>query len=360
MTKQLSSRQVALMLILAIVANKLIMLPGMISFDARQDMWLAFLISFVIDFLFCMIYLYFSRKLDKPLLQVLEQKYGRIVASFFAICTSIVFLLKTTELFGECYLFFDNVMYVEINRYIFTACFLTFVLYFGSRKLRTVGRTNEIMFFLFVVIMAFCLFLALDSSDYSQIFPICELGLQNIFVTVFKHNIWFGDFLLIFLFVGNMQKDEHATSKIIWSYIIGELIVLTFVILFTATFGKTAQMHRVAIIDMTEYRPRLLSEGRINWVIDLIYPISALIGLGIYSNAGISALDYCTNPQKKTNTVAVLIFSSLLLAIELGFQFSQQNIINMLTTYACYFSAAIQYLMPLCLLLMIQKKEKAK
>lgn len=360
MTKQLTSRQAGLILVVAIVANKLIMLPSILSFHTFQDAWLAFLMSFAIDFLFCMIFVYFLQKLDKPILQILQQKYGRVVAIIFGLCVAIVFLLKSAEMFGECYLFFDSVMYIEIDKYIFSGCFLALTLYFSSRKFRTVGRTNELMFFLFATAIGFCLFLSIDSTDPSRIFPIGASGFGAISNAVFRHNLWFGDFLLLFLFVGDVQKVKHTNAKILWGYLVGELIVLIFVFLFVGTFGRTAQLHRTAIIDMTEYRPRLASEGRINWVIDLIYPIFALIGLGIYANAGVYALDFCINTRKKTNIVAVLIFSALLLSIAIVLRSSQQKLYDFATQYFCYFSFAVQYLMPLVLIFMVSKKENAK
>ena len=85
MQKQLTDRQTGLILIVSILANKLLMLPGIMCFESKNSAYLVFLLSFLIDFLFVMIFLYINQKIDMPIFKFLENRFGKIVAIVFAL-----------------------------------------------------------------------------------------------------------------------------------------------------------------------------------------------------------------------------------------------------------------------------------
>ena len=357
MKKQLTARQTGLILIVSILANKLLMLPGIISVDAKQNAWLVFFASFVVDFLFLMIFLYVSSKIDVPIFEYLQKRFGNAVAILFAIPIIITFVFKTVDIFGECYLFFEQVMYVKIDQIIFMACFAIMILYLGSRAFRTLGRTIELVFFVFVISLFLCLYMSIGSVNTSNLFPVFQTQPTTFFYEIFSHNLWFGDFLAMFLLVGNIKTDKNTNRHIMIDYLIGVTIVLMAVVIFTCVFGNTAPMHKMAIIEITEYTPRLTTEGRLNWLIDLIFPFVNILGLGIYANMGTKALEFCLPKKIATNIIAVTIFAGLVFASALIINISYPNLYALISEYVCYISAFAQYILPIFLILLLQKKE---
>lgn len=357
MQKQLTDRQTGLILIVSILANKLLMLPGIICFEAKNNAYLVFLLSFLIDFLFVMIFLYINQKIDMPIFKFLQNKFGKAVAVLFALPIIITFAFKCVDIFGECYLFFDQVMYVQVNQIIFMTCFLIMILYLGSRAYRTIGRSIELLFFVFVISLFLSLYMSIGSANWSYLLPLNATMPTTIFQTMFNHNLWFGDFLALFLLVGNIKMEKNSKRRILIDYIIGSCIVLLTVVIFICVFENTASIHKMAIIDITEYTPRLTSEGRLNWVIDLIFPIVNIIGLGIFANMGTKALEFCLPKKISSNLIAVIFFAGMVFALAFFSNISYPNLYLMITKIGSYLSFITQYIFPIILIILCQKKE---
>ena len=357
MQKQLTSRQTGLILLVAIISNKLLLLPGILSFGAKNDAWIVVLFSFVIDFLFLLLFLHLANKIDEPLFLFLQKKYGKAVAICFAIPVCITFAFKCVDIFGECYLFFDQVMYVNVNQMIFMSCFIFMILYLGSRSWRTLGRTCELLFFVFAVSLFLSFYMSINSVNLSNILPFFSIRPNNLFSVILKNNLWFGDFVIMFLLVGNIKIEKNTNSHIMISYFAGEAVVLLFVVIFICVFGRTSAIHKMAIIDITENAPRITTEGRLNWMIDLIFPLVNILGLGIFANAGTKSLEYCLPKKISTNIVSVIIFAGIVCSFALISNISYPNLYKILSEFACYVSVITQYILPIFLLILCQKGE---
>ena len=141
-------------------------------------------------------------------------------------------------------------------------------------------------------------------------------------------------------------------------YLVASFIVLLTVIIFICVFSNTAPMHKMAIINITEYAPRLTTEGRLNWLIDLIFPLVNIIGLGIYANVGTKAIEVCLPQKISTNIISITIFTGLVLTLAIISNTSFSNLYAILTNYAAYVTFGSQYVLPIILILLCQKKEK--
>ena len=311
MQKQITERQAGLIIMVSVLANKLLMLPSLISFEAKNDAYLVFFASFLIDFLFILLFLYINDKIKMPIFKFLGQRYGKAIVVLFALPIVFVFALKCVDIFGECYLFFDQVMYVQVDQIVFMICFVIMILYLGSRAFRTLGRSIELLFFVFVISLFLSLYLSIGSADWSNILPIFATTPKTIFSSMFAHNVWFGDFLTLFLLVGHIKMEKHTNRRIAIDYIVADAIVLLAVVIFICVFDNTASMHKMAIINITEFMPRLTTEGKLNWLIDLIFPLVNIVGLGIYANMGSKATEACL-PQKFQQ---ILLLSQFLRAL---------------------------------------------
>ena len=357
MQKQLTTRQTGLILFVSILSNKLLMLPGILSFDASNNAWTIFLISFVIDFLFLLLFLYLTNKIDEPIFEYIKKRYGKFVAICFAIPVCATFAFKCVDIFGECYLFFDQVMYVQINQIIFMSCFVFMILYIGSRAWRTIGRTCELLFIIMLVSLSLSLYMSINSVNLSNLLPFFSIQPNSLFSVMFRHNLWFGDFAIMFLLVGNIKVEKDTNKQLMLTYVLGEFVVLLFVVIFIGVFGRTSSIHRMAIIDITENTPRITTEGRLNWVIDLIFPFVNILGLGIFASAGTKSIEFCLPKSISTNIVSVTIFAGIVVMLALISNISYPNLYDMSSKLACYISAFTQYMLPIFLLIMCQKGE---
>ena len=354
MEKSISARQGSLLIFVVMISSKLLSLNSLISYDMKNNTWLVFLISFAVDFLFAMLFLFFVKKINMPILDFLKKKFGAVFSKTVAILVVILFLFKTTAVMVDIYLFFVQLIYAEINRIIFIGCFLTIIFYFGSRKLQSLGRSIELIIWLIVFSLILSLTLSYRALKLENLLPLFD---TNIFITsknVLVHNLWFGDFWLLFFFVGNIKIERDTTKKLMWSYAISCFICLVFVLVFISTFGLTAPMHRVCVTGITEVMPRLMNQARFNWLVYFTFPIALVYGLGIYANCASSALKHCIKDDLKSkNTISTFITMAMELSICIVFRFTFTDFYLFVSSIYSYINFAIQYVLPIVLLVMI-------
>ncbi|MBR4124286.1 MAG: GerAB/ArcD/ProY family transporter [Clostridia bacterium] len=357
--QSVTTRQAGMMLFVAMICNKMLSLGSILSFDAKNDAWIIFVLQFGIDFLFSLIFLYFIKTIDKPILQYIKEKFGKVVSIVVAVLVGIIFLFKTTEVMVDTYLFFVHLIYADFDRVVFMACFLTIVYFFGSRQFRSLGRTSELLFALIVFSLAICFLMALKAIDVEKILPLFGTNFYTLGTNTIEHSLWFGDFWIFFFLIGNIKIEQKTTKKLIFSYLISCFVIILFVVMFICAFGHTASMHRVSNVDITEYAPRLIAQARFNWLAYFTFPISLVLGIGIYANCLNTCVKFCVREKfKSKNTISIFITTALVVAICVVFRFQYSPFYNFVTKYLFYYVLLVQYAVPIVLLLMINVRKR--
>ena len=249
-----------------------------------------------------------------------------------------------------------------MNKPMFLLAIAFFIVYLGSRNLNSIGRTMEILIYVvgFSIVLSFII--SFNAANLENLFPFLNYGVKNIVKNSFNHCFWFGDFLIMLFFVGNVKKEKHMHKKLVKSYLLSILVVMTIVVVFICVFSKTAPMHRTCILDIAELEPRLLSEGRFNWIVDFIFPIVSVFLVGLYSYCAIHSIQFCIKDFVKSNkTISVLIFLFFLAAAVILFRFNYNFFYDFLINIASYYCFVIQYLLSFAIFLIsINYKTKLK
>lgn len=292
MEKQLTVRQCCIIVFVLIIANKLMMLPSIISFNSANDAWLTFLLSFVLDFVIALGIIGIITHSKQTIVEFLKKKLGRIVTSVILAAISFIFILKIVDIMFETYTMFNEYIYVDFSSVLFFAVILLVIVYFGTRELRSLGRTVEILFTTICGALILSFFISVGSADFTNIFPILQTGISRIAQNSFIHIFWYCDSFILLFFVGNVKKEKHITKKFILSYLATILTVIVFVLIFTMAFANTASMHRTCILDIGENIPRLLTEGRFNWIIYFIFPIAPIFAIAVYSYFTVNCISF--------------------------------------------------------------------
>ena len=358
MVKPVSTRQASLIIMVAMLSTKLLSLNSIISYDISNNAWLIFFVSLVFDVLFSTIFIYLIFKIDMPILEYIKLKFGYGVSIIISILVGIMFLFKTTEIMVDIYLFFVQLIYTEVSRLVFISAFIIILFYFSSRYLQSIGRTIELLLYLIMFSLVLSIIISLKAVNFENLLPFLNINITTTAKSIFSHNLWFGDFWFLFFMIGNIKKEKDTAKKIIWSYIITSIIILIFVVIFTCVFGATASLHRVCVIDITEVSPRLTNQARFNWLVDFIFPIVLVLGLGLHSNcASICVKHLVKNSVKSKNTISSAIVIAIILAIGIIFRFTFTIFYNFIIEYFFYYNTFVQYILPLVILIMCELKQ---
>ena len=362
MQKQLTVRQACIIMFVLLVANKLMLLPSIISFASSSDSWLVFIFSFFVDFVMAMVIVAVMAKLDENIFQFLERKIGRVLTIIIASIIGLIFFMKIADLFMETFIMYNEKIYVDFSLLLYLLVIYCVIIYFGTRELRSLGRTVEILFTLILGGLILSFFISVGSADFSNILPLLETGVGNISRNAFNHIFWFADSFVMLFFVGNIKKEKGMSKKMLLSYLATMVIVVLFVILFISVFSNTASFHKSCILDIGENLPRLLTEGRFNWIVYFIYPITPIFAIAIYSYCAVKCTSYATSRnllRKKLFAVLFTLLSVSVILILTGFLWAKfYNFSSSIMPYVC---VAIEVIFPIILMIMsfVDNKKKA-
>lgn len=352
MEKQLTVRQCCIMMFVLIIANKLMMLPSIISFNSANDAWLTFLISFAVDFAVALAVIAIINKMDETIFKFLQRKIGRVFTAIIFFIISLIFILKIVDIMFQTFTMFNEYIYIDFYPLLFFAVMLGVVIYFSTREFRSLGRTVEILFTILCGALILSLLISVGSADFTNILPFMQTGINKIAQNSFNHIFWYCDSFVLLFFVGNVKKEDKMSKKFILSYIAIIFTVLTFVVIFTCAFANTAPMHRTCILDIGENLPRLLTEGRFNWIIYFIYPITPIFAVAIYSYLARNCLSYCieTVVMRKKIISTILICVNILVILIL-FNGLWNNFYPFASGIMPYVCCIIQIILPIILLM---------
>ncbi len=237
MRKEIDSSQLSVFVFMAVMALKIFLAPGLLIKYSGRDGWISMLIFVVIELVILLMILFIIKlNPDKNLYEVLKFGLGKIGAKIVLIIVSVFFGVKLIIMLGELKLFFNTSILKSINFVVCLIVLLFMLAVFTGKGLRPVGRMAQI-FFPFVLIALVVLFLlTVGNLEIVGLTPVI-VDKDEIFGTLAKFPIWFGDVAVLLVFTGRVkQKKKFILSSMI-SALISSVAVMYFAIVLFATYG---------------------------------------------------------------------------------------------------------------------------
>ncbi len=364
MIKDLTTRQASLMFFAVTIASKLLALPALIAQVAFNDLCWVFLFSFVIDGIFFLIFMSLIK--TNPNLtfrELLEKSLGKTACKIMFLLFGLYFILKAIIIAEESYVFFNETIYLEIDKFLYAFILILLVIYTSTLHLRTYGRLLEILIYIILFSLGLSLIISLTDVDLTNLLPIMANGVQPVFMAMIKHGFWFGDFMIFYYLLGNIKIEKKSTKSIFISWITASLVVMLFVVLFYGIFGRTASIHIESISEIAEYTPKLSVETRFNWIVTFIYPFLIYYIICLYCYFGHNSFSYLFNAkQKHTYWISALVIILILIVLLIS-NITYEKLYNFITDWFNYILLFVQYFIPLfipLIFLLFNKKRRAK
>ena len=292
-----------------------------------------------------------------------EKGYGKIMSKIILFLLGIFLTFKVAMLVRECYEFYNETVYVDFSWFKFLLPMGLIITYYSIKPLRGLGRASEILIY-FVLAAVFMAFLfSIPNADYLSIFPLMPLGAKPIFSAMFDYAFWFGDFLVLIFFMGDIKYEKKSFQKLYLNYVYAMVVVLIVTFLLYALFGSISPTYKTAIVDITEYVPRLSTSGRFTWIIIFLWPIALLYSMGIFQAFSTTCFSTCFCIKQNNQKYVAICSVCLTLGILISAGFSQTQLILFVTKAIKYVVVIIQYLLPFSFplaLVNIMKKENQK
>lgn len=357
--KQLTDRQTSLILFVTTIALKLLVLPSLLIGTSQNSVWLVLIIMFAIDALLLTLVLAVVRAFpEQTFSQVLQKLVGKVGTKIVLCVLGLLFLLKLSMLMRECFEFYAETSYVDFSWIVYLVPLILVLGYATSSSLRALGRSIEIFFYFIILSVVMAILFSVSSIDIFAILPLVPNGISPILKALLDYAFWFGDFLIIAMLMGNIKLQNNSLKKMFLSYFCAMIVVFVVVTIHFSLFGSVSTTYKTSLVDITEYIPRITTSGRFTWIVLLLYPITLIFAMMVYSKfAIICFFDGLKLKQKHTKMLAyfVVLASVGILALT---QFSQNLLIEVITKYLKYGVLAVQIVVPLMLVLTLTKQSK--
>lgn len=281
---ELTKRQALFLMTICLLASKVQRLPSLVASANGRHGYLVFLLLGGIDILMLLVCLLFNKLAGKQTTYLVLQKTS---GAFF---TKLIYILFAVYFFFNCILpyeavhdLFANILFDHLSWPLYSLILVGSVLFVSSRGLKNIGRLSEVFFYLIIGSLLFLLIMGACTTDFHRIMPIYDIQGKVLLETCFNYNIWFGDFLIIYMFVG---KTKQSDGKMGWPFIvvyIGLILLITFTyMVFYGLYENLASDQNSLISSISQFALLGLDIGRVDWFLVLFFQISTILSSSCY------------------------------------------------------------------------------
>jgi len=360
MKKLVSVRQLILILFISVASLKVLFLPSLMAKEFGKNFYFYFIVFVLIDFLMLLVLLFLMNKnKDLSFFEMLEKMFGKAITKIIIFFLLIFFLLKCFASFLTNYIYLNDNLYSVLDKFIYSIPILVVVFYISKFGVNAFSRLCEFCVPVVIAGLILSLFVGVYRADYTNILPLFEEGIFSSVGKSFKFAFWFGDYIPIIVFFGNIKEDKKINLKIIVSMIIWTVIGIFFMLTVIAVFGESAICHSNAISDMLQILPSTSDLGSFDWLLVLIWDIA----LFLYFSLNCLCSFYCLRQlfQKLKQDVVMIIILVTIFIGNLILNFDVYFCLETIKNFIWIFSIIIQYFVPiLCFIFSFKVKRRVK
>ena len=358
MKKLVSTRQLVLMLIISLITLKGLLLPTLMAKDLGRDSYILAIVLLVADFLVLASFLFLMKKFpEQSFFEILKRLFGTAVAKIIMFFFFCFFFMKCCMIFQANFVYLNENLYTTFNWIVFAVPILFTVVACAVRGVTALARTIEffapiVLFGVFVSMFAGAL-----SADFSNLLPFMEFGFEKL-PKVFSYALWFGDYLIMIVFFGNVKMTQKFNLRVLLS-VAGAIVgVVCFFAIFYSVRNYNTICHTNAVSDMLQTMPLSSDVGSFDWILIILWDISlflffALNVLGAFYSFRMAICNKFQVPVAIILAVLVYVMNRIL-------NFDIYLSVNLVQKYFWHGALGVQYGLPLLIFIFALFKKSKK
>ncbi len=347
-------RQICFLFIGMMPITKLLMYPSILPYYAKNDVVLSAAINFILQGIVIGFVLWLSKKTDCTFFQLLQNTFGKIIATIIYIIFILFLLFSSFMLITEQKAFVINTLYENTHTYFNFMPFFIVSFFACSKGLKTIGRVADLCMPIFLFAFIAIIGLSLSNINFSSILPIGG-GKLGIFKGNLISSCWYTDCLYPLFFLGHFQYEKKSFLKIGISYGIGAICVMLFLAIYYGLYGDITILRQNSIAHIAKFTTAFTSIGRVDYVfvftLTLVHVFYTIVPLQFASNGLIELFPKCNNILAS----AIINFIILLFIWMFTYDFSSIQIFY--SQYFWIFASIFAYILPICAIFL--KKERS-
>ncbi|MBQ8749001.1 MAG: GerAB/ArcD/ProY family transporter [Clostridia bacterium] len=357
MKKLLTTNQICCLIMLVTISNKLLVLPALmyqnVGVDAIWVVVLKLILALVVFWVFALIATKFP---NKTLEDILVPYIGKFFYGLLLLLFGVFYFLKTALTLVEGEMFLRETIYVDLTSELYAIPTFVVAGYFIYKGINTIGRTNETLIKIILWGVFLTILLTLPNLQLETLLPMFTSSADD-FTRAFSYiSMWFGNYFVIFLFLGKIQMREHFISQVIKSYVKSAILVIIFFAVYYAVFGTSSPMHNYAISDVVTLTPQLSSLIKIDWFTVIFYSFALIMQVILQLYMVFYCLKWILKIQHTKLTVS--IFIGLLALMYLIMPYSVQHIITFCSETIGFYCFLLNLIFPILITIIYLVKRK--
>lgn len=282
MKDSISVRQAGILLVLAIISNKVLLLPSLLFETSKTDGIFVMVVAFCVEIVLLPLFLWLKNKFpDMSFSQILKKYLTAWPAKIVLLLLALFMAIKALLTFSIVYVYFKQEIYQEEFLILILFCMLPVLTHGVISGLRPIARTIEFFFFAILTGFFVCLSLSLFTSISLPSFFVTSAS--TIFSSAFKYFIVFDDFIILFIIMDKIDMKKGKPKSLYLYALLGIAMVLMLFLFFYAKYPVTAFMHDNALSDLLVFSVQFSAIGRLDIVAMLTIMLMTLFQMEIYS-----------------------------------------------------------------------------
>lgn len=352
-----SDKQGISLIVLFIVGSSSIFIMGM---EAKQDLWLAIILSILMAFPMAMIYSRLHSLFpDKDLYDIIEICFGKFIGKIIIIVLTCFLFYWASDVTVNYGSFIWTISLRETPMIVPMAVFLVLCAWGAKEGIEVLGRCSDIFLIIPIVILFILAISSISRIDIDNILPIFGSGFKSIFEEALNAlSFPFSQILAFSIVFSSFNTEKQSPYKIyVTGLIIGGLILFSISLISLLVLGADTASKRYY---STYTAVSLINIGTLLSSVEAI--ISTTFLLGGFIKIGVLLLCVCKGIIKIFNfsDYRFIITPITLLTINLTF-FQYDSVMHYYefqTKVWRYFTLPFQVLFPILLWIIAEMKNK--
>ena len=305
---EITKRQALFLMVICLMANKVQRLPSLVASNVGRHGWLVFLGVGVIDVLLLLLALLFNKKCkNQTVYQICENAGGKWFSKIIYVLFGVYFLANALLPYEAVHDIFANILFDYLSWETYSLVLAFTIFFIANRRLRNVGRLGEIFFSIIAISFVSLLILGATTTNYYRVLPISDINLSEFVDTCFEYSLWFGDFLIVFAFVGRIKQDGKPLGwKSVLTYCSCVLILSFAYIVFYGLYEHLTPNQNSLISSISQFSLLNLEIGRIDWFLVLFFQMATVISSGLYLHLSADSFRQVLGLKEKSIVIIVM------------------------------------------------------
>lgn len=306
MTDIVNPRQAGIITSISILANKLILLPSLIFWQAKDQAIFVIVLLLAFEFLI----MYFILKLKQKMYplslnDILKLTLGKVITKIIYVFFLLILFAKFIYVFLESYNYLKEMVNEDATLFLFILCALPIASSLAYMGLKSFGRTAQ-FFFWFIIFGLICC-ISVSFLVEVNLSPVVEPGFQFL-PKSFNYIFWFSDYLFLLLFYDKVTPQKNYGNIILKYVLITSVLLIVFYFIYYSLFTYTPFLHYFAISDIVQFNVFLGDVWKLDIVALLTIMFLLYFELGFLMYASCECLNKIFVPMKKYISIVIVNF----------------------------------------------------